>query len=68
MSMVTVALCPSCKIEPAQMLKGFALMCARCAKHWRDGCDCGGHATGSFSVQHRRGCIIPGPHNAPLKR
>jgi len=27
------------------------------------GCDCGGPATGAFSVQHRRGCIIPGPHN-----
>lgn len=67
MSMETVALCPSCKIEPAQMLKGYAIMCARCAEWWR-GCDCGGHATGPFTVEHRRGCIIPGKHNDPRMR
>jgi hypothetical protein len=32
------------------------------------GCDCGGEATGPFSVKHRRGCIIPGPHNDPLEK
>jgi hypothetical protein len=32
------------------------------------GCDCGGEATGPFSVKHRRGCIIPGPHNDPIEK